>query len=69
MARRLTEPSSVSSVDVHVNAEGVQSLKSVDGALLVSSGSAGTLGDVHVGDHVGERIGLDDGDDTDIGVL
>lgn len=43
--------------------------KREDGTCLVSSRSASALRHAHVGDHVSERIGLDDGDHADLGVL
>ena len=64
-----TQPTSVTSIDVHVDTEGVEGLESVDDTLLVGALGARALGDVHVGDHVGERIGFDDSNNTDIGVL
>lgn len=63
------EPSSVAAVEVHVDVGKIEGLEGVDGERLVDRSSLAALGDVHVGDHVGERIGLDGKVDWDIGVF
>lgn len=64
-----TEPAGVASIKVHVDANAVELLYRVRDASLVRGRSAGALRDVHVRDKVRERVGLDDSDDGDVGVL
>jgi len=64
-----TQPAGVTSIDVHVDTEGVEGLESVDDTLLVGALGARAFSDVHVGNHVGEGIGLDDSNNADIRVL
>jgi len=64
-----SEPSSVTGVDVHANVECRQLLDSVDNTLFICCLCAGTLRPTEVGDNVGQRIGLDDGDNSNRWVL
>jgi len=66
---RPAEPSSVTSIEVHVDTEGVEGLDGVGDTRLVGSLSTTALGNVKVGDQVGQRVGLDDSNDTNIGVF
>jgi len=63
-----SEPSSVTSIEVEPDVALLDGAEDVLGALLVSGLSNDAVVVAHVGDHVGEGIGLNDSDDTDIGV-
>jgi len=62
-----SEPTGVAGIHVHGNMRKVELLERVDGQLLVGAGGALALGHVHVGNHIGERIGLNDEDGANIG--
>jgi len=51
-------------IHVHVDVVEVELLDRVDGRVFVGRSRVRALSDVHVCHHVGERIGLDDGDDA-----
>lgn len=55
----------MTSVEVQEDVGQVESLQCVDGRRLVGRGSVRALGDVHVRDEVGQRVGLVDGDNAD----
>lgn len=63
------EPASVSSINVHDDVGEVELLESICNTLAVSGSGILAGLEVNVGDQVGERIGLDDQDDTGVGVL
>jgi len=63
------EPAGVAGVEVHGHVWQVELLDGVGGQLLVGSSRVGALGNAHVGDHVGEGVGLDDKDHAGLGVL
>lgn len=63
------EPAGVSGIEIHGDIGQVQLLEGVDRQLLVCGRRAAALLNVHVGDHVGKRIGLNDEDDADVRVL
>lgn len=64
-----SEPSSVTGVEVEVDVGLAEFLDGVDGHALVDILGSGAARVAQVGDQVGKRIGLDDSDDTDLGVL
>lgn len=64
-----SEPSSMASVDVGVDANGVELLESVGDTLGISGLCTGTLSNVQVGDHVGQRIRFDNSNNADLRVL
>ena len=63
------EPTGVTSIEVHGHMRKVELLEGIDGQLLVGSRRSAALRDVHVGHHVGKRVGLNDQDGADVGVL
>jgi len=63
-----SQPTGVTSIEVHGNVGQVELLEGVDSQLLVGGRSSAALGNAHVGDHVGKRIGLDDEDGADVRV-
>ena len=63
------EPAGMASIEVHAHVGEVELLQGIDGQLLVGGGRSAALRNVHVGDHVGEGVGLDDQDGADVGVL
>lgn len=63
------EPAGVTSVEVHVDTDGVELLNSVDNALLVGALGTAALGDVQVSDQVRERVRFDDSNNADVRVL
>ena len=63
------EPAGVASIEVHGHMRKVELLEGIDGQLLVGSRRSAALRDVHVGHHVGKRVGLNDQDGADVGVL
>lgn len=56
-------------IEIHVNIDGSELLDSIVHAGEVSRLSVSTLLDGQVGDQVGKGVGLNDRDDTDIGIL
>ena len=58
---------SVASIHVHVDADGGELLEGVVDTGEVGRLRVGALLDAQVGDQVGERVGLDDSHDTNIG--
>jgi hypothetical protein len=64
-----SEPTSVASIEIHGNVRHVQGLDRIVDAVFISSLSVGALGDTHVGDHVGNTVGLNDQSDWDIWVI
>lgn len=63
-----SEPASMACIGVEVEVGLSQSLPGPDGEGLVGVFGVGALLDAHVGDHVGQAVGLVDGDDADIGI-
>ena len=63
------EPASVSGIHVHVHADRGELVEGVGDAGLVGGLGVRALLDVQVGDQVGQGIGLNNSDDTDIGNL
>lgn len=63
-----SEPSSVTSIDVHGDVWQVELLKSIGDTLFVGLLGIGTLLDVGVGNHVGQAVWLNDEGDWDIWV-
>lgn len=52
--KRPSEPSSVTTVQVHGDIGESELLDGIDSQILVASGGTGALGDTHIGDRVGE---------------
>jgi hypothetical protein len=64
---RPAKPASMSSVEVHVDTDGVELLDSIRNGLKVGRLGIGAFLNAQVGDQVGERVGLDDSNDANIG--